>query len=472
MLCRQYLNRTHQMNKYIELIKTIFSSTENMSADKARSVIVMRSSAISFGAKIITILLGFITMPLVYNCLDKYQYGVYVTLTSIISWIDMFDFGIASGMRNRLTEARVDGDISKARKYISTSYCLLFLIASTVFAVYCLFINGINWQSILNADAIEMDTLNNMAFWVLLLFLIRFAASIINNVYFAFQEAYMVDVTQMIGKALYLAVIIFLLYSDGISLFKVAVFQSGIAALVPVVAAMYFFGIKHRDYCPSVKFIDFKISGDILGLGWQFFVIQIALLVIHSGNNLLISQFVDPASVPAYSLSYQLFSYALLAYTIIITPLWSAYTEAWRMGRMEWIEKTISRIKKIYFLFVIGCLLIVALSPWLFKIWIGDKADVPIIMSLAVAVMMLLDMWIRIYDYFINGVGKIRIQMILTIAMAIVYIPLAYCFTIVLKMGSIGVVLASIVSYSVSAIISPIQAKMILKGTAKGIWNK
>ena len=114
------------------------------------------------------------------------------------------------------------------------------------------------------------------------------------------------------------------------------------------------------------------------------------------------------------------------------------------MGRMEWIEKTISRIKKIYFLFVIGCLLIVALSPWLFKIWIGDKADVPIMMSLAVAVMMLLDMWIRIYDYFINGVGKIRIQMIITIAMAIVYIPLAYYFTIVLKMGSIGVVLASI----------------------------
>lgn len=460
------------MNKYIELIKTIFSKTENMSADKARSVIVMRSSAISFGAKIVTILLGFVTMPLVYNCLDKYQYGVYVTLTSIISWIDMFDFGIASGMRNRLTEARVDGDIPKARRYISTSYCLLFLIASTVFAVYCLFINGINWQSILNADAIELDTLNNMAFWVLLLFLIRFAASIINNVYFAFQEAYMVDVTQMLGKAIYLAVIIFLLYSDEISLFKVAVFQSGIAALVPVVAALYFFGIKHRDYCPGIRFIDFKISGDILGLGWQFFVIQIALLVIHSGNNLLISQFVDPASVPAYSLSYQLFSYALLAYTIIITPLWSAYTEAWRMGRIEWIEKTIRRIKTIYFLFVLGCLLIVVISPWIFKIWIGDKADVPIVMSLAVAVMMLLDMWIRIYDYFINGVGKIRIQMIITVAMAIVYIPLAYYFTIVLKMGSIGVVLASIVSYLVSAIISPIQAKMILKGTAKGIWDK
>lgn len=461
-----------EMNTYITIIKSLFSNADGSNPDRTRSMVVIKSSVISFGTKMVTILLGIVTMPLVYNNLDKYQYGVYVTLTSIISWIDMFDFGIASGMRNRLTEARVEGNIPRARKYVSTSYCLLTLIAVSVFFLYCFFIKHINWQSILNAEAIEANALNNIAFWVLVLFLIRFVASIINNVYYAFQEAYMVDVTQMIGKVVYLVSVLLLVHTDKITLFMVAIFQSGIAAMVPVVAALYFFGIKHRDYFPSFSFIDFKISGDILGLGWQFFIIQISLLVIHSGNNLLISHFVDPASVPAYSLSYQLFSYALLAYTIIITPLWSAYTEAWQMGRIEWIENTISRIKRIYFVFAIGCLLVVAISPWIFKIWIGNKADVPIIMSLAVAVMILLDMWIRIYDYFINGVGKVRIQMILTIFMAILYIPLAYCLTTVLGLGAIGVVLASIISYGISAIISPLQARLILKGTAKGIWNK
>ena len=460
------------MKKYFDTLRILFSSGEEVTADSARSRTVLKSSAISFGAKIITILLGVVTMPLVYNSLDKYQYGVYVTLTSVVSWIDMFDFGIASGMRNRLTEARVDGDLVRSRKYISTSYCLLTLIAGCIFFVYCCFIRHINWQNILNANAIEVDSLNSMAFWVLIMFLIRFVASIINNVYYAFQEAYMVDVTQMMGKAVYLVFIVISLFANDITLFKVAVFQSGIAALVPVVAAVYFFGVKHRNYCPSFRYIDFKISRDILGLGWRFFIIQLALLVIHSGNNLLISQFVDPASVPAYSLSYQLFSYALLAYTIIITPLWSAYTEAWRMGRLEWIKKTMGRIKRIYLLFMIVCLIIVAISPIVFRIWIGEKADVPVVMSLAVAIMMLLDMWIRIFDYFINGVGKIKIQMVLTICMAIIYIPLSYFFTKVCNFGALGVVLASIVSYAVSAIVSPIQARMILSGTAKGVWDK
>ena len=161
-----------------------------------------------------------------------------------------------------------------------------------------------------------------------------------------------------------------------------------------------------------------------------------------------------------------------MAYTIIITPLWSAYTESWRKGNVEWIRITMGRIKKIFFLFILGCVIVVLLTPFIFRIWIGEKADVPMVMAAAVAIMILLDMWIRIYDFFINGVGKIRIQMIVNIVMAFINIPLAYVFSVVCDLGAIGVVLASIISYGVSAVVSPIQARMILNGTAKGIWDK
>lgn len=434
--------------------------------------VVVKSSAISFVAKALTVLAGLVTMPIVYNALDKYQFGVYATLTSIISWIDMFDFGITQGLRNRLTEARADGDIKKARSYISTSYILLFFISLVLFVIYCCFYKVINWQAILNAGDLDRGLLDSMAFIVFTSFLIRFVASVINKIYYAFQKAYLVDVTQLVGKIIYLVLLIGLSYTHGITLFNVAVLQSAIAAIVPILAAVYFFSVSEKAYRPSFKLIDLGVTGHIMGLGWQFFIISLALLVIHSGNNLLISQFVDPTSVPSYSLSYQLFSYVLLAYTIIITPLWSAYTEAWRKGDVEWIKRTMNRIKKVFFLFVVASALVVLLTPIIFRIWIGEKADVPMLMAAAVATMVLLDMWIRIYDFFINGVGKIRVQMIVNTVMAVMNIPLAYLFSVVCDMGAIGVVLASIISYGVSAIISPIQAKMILNGTAKGIWNK
>lgn len=460
------------MSKLTRCISRFLPERGLDSNDKQRTKIIVKSSMISFVSKALTIILGVVTLPIVYNCLDKYQFGIYATLTSIISWIDLFDFGITQGLRNKLTEAHTDGNTNLARQYISTSYCLMLFIALALFIIYCCLFRIINWQSILNAQNIEREVLDNMAFMVFSFFLVRFVASIINKIYFAFQKSYLVDVTQLIGKFFYLVVVIVLYSFNAINLVNVAVSQSIISALVPVLGAVVFFSKSHKIYKPSFKSVDFSITNDILGLGWQFFVIQIALLIIHSGNNLLISQFVDPSSVPSYSLSYQLFSYVLLGYTIIITPLWSAYTEAWRLGRIEWVKQTMQNVRKIFFLFFAGSMLVVVISPWVFKVWIGEKADVPMIMALAVAIMVVLDMWIRIYDFFLNGVGKIRIQMIVNITMACLNIPLAYIFSVKCNMGAIGVVLASIISYSVSAVVSPIQAHKIINNTATGIWYK
>ena len=460
------------MATFKQLYSLIFKKSKEQTGEGSLTRVIVRSSAISFVAKALTVLAGLVTMPLVYNALDKYQFGVYATLTSIIAWIDLFDFGITQGLRNRLTEARADGDVLKARKYISTSYILLFLIAFFLLVVYFSLYKVFNWQAILNATDIERPVLDNLALIVIVSFLVRFVASVINKIYYAFQKSYLVDVTQLIGKIVYLICVVMLTVNHDITLFNVAVIQSAISAAVPIMAALYFFLFSEKAYTPSFKLIDFGVTGQIMGLGWQFFVISLSLLVIHSGNNLLISQFVDPASVPSYSLSYQLFSYVLLAYTIIITPLWSAYTEAWRKGDISWIVKTMGRIKKIFLLFAVGCAVVVLFTPVIFRLWIGEKADVPIVMAAAVAVMILLDMWIRIYDFLINGVGKIRIQMIINIVMACLNIPLAYIFAVKCNMGAIGVVMASIISYGVSAVVSPIQARMILNGTAKGIWDK
>ena len=332
------------MNKIKQLFSLLF---DRGASDQSLTKVLVRSSAISFVAKGLTLIVGLLTMPIVYNALDKYQFGVYVTLTSIIAWIDMFDFGITQGLRNRLTEARADNDVKKARKYISTSYLLLFLIALTLFVIYISCYKWINWQAILNADILNRDLLDKLALVVFSCFLVRFVASVINKIYYAFQKAYLVDVTQLIGKLVYLGALLFMSSNHNITLINVAILQSAITAAVPILAALYFFIISEKNYKPSFKLIDFSITGQILGLGWQFFVISLSLLVIHSGNNLLISQFVDPSSVPAYSLSYNLFSYVLLAYTIIITPLWSAYTEAWKKGNKEWIVKTMERIKNV-----------------------------------------------------------------------------------------------------------------------------
>ena len=236
-----------------QLWNIIFSRKEKGSEERNLTHIVLRSSAISLAVRVITVILGLVTMPIVYNSLDKYQYGIFVTLTSIIGWIDMFDFGIANGLRNKLTEARTDNDVSRGRMYISSAYCMLFGIAGIVFIAYCIAKPFLNWQVLLNAASVERKTLDSMAFWVLTFFLIRFGASVINNVYDAFQKAYVGSLIAMIGKVVYLIAIIGYVKLGDLDLFRVAVLQSGLSALMPILAAIYFFCFERAAKFDSHK---------------------------------------------------------------------------------------------------------------------------------------------------------------------------------------------------------------------------
>ena len=76
-----------------------------------------------------SILLSFILVPLTINYIKPDAYGVWLTITSLVGWIAMFDIGIANGLRNRLSESLAANDYEKSRTYVSTTYVITGLIA-------------------------------------------------------------------------------------------------------------------------------------------------------------------------------------------------------------------------------------------------------------------------------------------------------------------------------------------------------
>ena len=64
---------------------------------------------------------------------------------------------------------------------------------------------------------------------------------------------------------------------------------------------------------------------------------------------------------------------------------------------------------------------------------------------------------------FVNGVGKIKLQLYTALIAMIINIPLAIYFVKWLDLGLSGVVLANVVSLSLSAIALPIQVNQIIR---------
>ena len=92
-------------------------------------------------------------------------------------------------------------------------------------------------------------------------------------------------------------------------------------------------------------------------------------------------------------------------------------------------------------------------------------------MTIGMAVYIFILIYSMRYSYFINGIGKLRVQLIFTVGAAIVFIPAAY---VVVKWTNdiiwfIGVM--CLVNLP-GLIANRIQFNKLINGKATGIWNK
>ena len=185
--------------------------------------------------------------------------------------------------------------------------------------------------------------------------------------------------------------------------------------------------------------------------------------------NLLISRFFTPAMVTPYQITYRYISIVLVAFTIVCMPFWSATTDAYERGDMEWIRKAHQKMGLLIFLFGVGITFMVAISPWVYSIWIGDEVVVPLGMTVLMALYIFLLIISMCYSYFLNGIGALRLQMYMTV-MAVVFIPLAWWvssvthdinwFMLVMCLCNLPGIITNIIQFS-----------KIMNGTATGIWR-
>lgn len=95
--------------------------------------IIKRNATMSIVFKIMEYMLAFLTTPVLLSCLGDYKYGIYTTALSLVSWIYYFDFGIGSGLRNKVSEAIIQDDYKSAKKYINVAYIVISAIAIIAF---------------------------------------------------------------------------------------------------------------------------------------------------------------------------------------------------------------------------------------------------------------------------------------------------------------------------------------------------
>lgn len=66
---------------------------------------------------------------------------------------------------------------------------------------------------------------------------------------------------------------------------------------------------------------------------------------------------------------------------------------------------------KVYYLFALLTILMVIVSPIVYKIWVGDKVYVPWAVTIALGLYMIINSWDTLQVSLINGIGTVALQM-------------------------------------------------------------
>ena len=173
-----------------------------------------------------------------------------------------------------------------------------------------------------------------------------------------------------------------------------------------------------------------------------------------------------------YEAAFRYLSVLLMFFMIMTNQLWAAYVEAYTKGDMDWIKKIIKDMVKIWAATVGIAIVMVILSGVVYQIWLGDKLDVGMSLTIYVAASVCITNWVNMYNLVLNGSSKVQLQMFIWIFASIINIPLSIYFATHMGMGTEGIVLGTIISLIPNAILAPMQVKKILNKTDLGLWGK
>lgn len=442
-------------------IQRLFSGDQRTISVKKNIV----SSAFLRGASII---ISFLLVPITIGYVSPELYGVWLTLSSIMTWLGFLDIGFTQGLKNKLTEAIALNDWEKGKSLVSTTYIMMLVIFIPVCVLLELIIPYIQWSSLLNVNLIYEDEIKNVMFVMVAFFCLQMVVNVVVSVVAAFQKVALSTSFNVIGQFVALIIIIIMTKIVPASLMSLAFSITAMPILVTIIASIILYTGKFKRLSPSVKYFDKGHVKQLFGLGYKFFIINIQVVVLYQSTNILISNLSSPLDVTTYNIAYKYLNISMMLYTIITSPLWPAYTDAYVKKDFVWMRNTRKKMTRILFLSIMICIGMVLISNPVYKLWIGNEVTIPFTMTVLVALYVVAYCWMNLNSTLIIGMGIVKLETIIVVVGMCLHIPISIMLG--RRIGAYGVVLSMIFVNLMYAIVFNIQVNKVFHRSAKGIW--
>lgn len=438
--------------------------------DDPRSQAAIYNILMSLGVKGGGIVVNLLLVSSTISYINTIQYGIWLTISSIVGWMTFFDIGLGNGLRNKLAIAMAEENREDARILVSTTYASLAAIGLMLFLFFFVVNPLIDWDKFLNIPKNAVGDITYIMMIVSTSFCVQFIVQVLNTVLTAIHKPAIAALIAFIGQlGILIAINILKHFVEG-DLQTLVWALTFIPILVLIISSIYLYSSSLRFLAPSINKIRIKYVKSIMNTGGTFFIIQIGAMLLFQTNNIIITKILGPTFVTEFNVMFKLFSVITMVFTIVITPYWSAFTDAYIKKDFSWMKNTLRLIRTTWLGLSVGSIVLLMVSKTALHLWIGDKAPFSWSLASTMAIYTVVFMWQAMHVYILNGLNKVRLQLILVIIGALTNIPFG------IYLGKIyglpGIICSNTIVFLVIGLTCSVQVEKILNGTANGLWSK
>ncbi len=407
---------------------------------------LIHSAASSMLSKGVALAVNAISIPIVIRYLGGEDFGIWVTIASALSMLLVLDLGIANSLTNFISEAYARDDRDHASTYTTTGLGVVVAVALLFACIAWSIWPSIQWDRLFHlSSAAKVPTVGKAVAAALTIYLLGLPAALAPKILGGYQELRTANLFTAFGSLLNLLLMIVLVHLHA---GLVALVAASSAALVGanLLALIWIFVFHMPWLAPRLKHVNGLAARRMMKSGSEFFILQIAGLIVFNSDNLVVIHYLGPSQVAAYSVTWRLASYAALGEALIFPALWPAFSEAFSRGDLPWIRQTFRRTMALTMgIAVCTSLLFAVAGRWMIRIWASDAA-VP-----SEGLLLLMCIWILISTFMNNtgtvllAKGETHLQAWCSLAAAALSLTLSIYW--VQRIGAPGVILATIVSY-------------------------
>ena len=400
---------------------------------------IVRNTIANYIGQFWIMIVSFILFPFIVHHVGLAASGIWLLISAITGYFGLLDLGISSSLTKHIAEYRAKEDTKQVNEVINTTF-FLFLGVGVIAAIGLLVFGELFLTSIFNIPAELIDEAKMIVYIVSISMLLRFPMGVFGGVLGGLQRY---DITALVGIIVSIPriVLIVAFLSMGYGIVALVAIETFVSVIGWILSTYY-----AKRFLPSmsIKPVHFKkkMVTTLLTFGGAVFIMQVCGIIILQTDQIVIGAFLTMGAITFYAAAFKIYLLVRRVPELMLPSIFPAASELDAKQDKNALQALFIRGSKYTTAAFLSLVIpTIILSKPILTVWMGAEFA-----------SMYLVLWILLAGLFFNinhlvpvtilqGMGKIRVVMILHVVWAIS--NLALSIILVQRIGLVGIALGT-----------------------------